>query len=233
MNELRVRDPVFFSTSRKPISKDKLNYTQHKMSLQKIVRESFADHGILPFRVKRVEDTENGNYLYIENLPIELPAETWLPLFDKSVPEGTADTYLYIGACTIVSSAVAAALHCDVMKVALPPHTCIYKVYTDAAVKDLKLEDVDELYHTDHLVVTKMVDRLPYVLDLTGAQIQWDASILNQWVPLKQYLTVTKSSETQTTSPYNYMTKKVTTSAERDHQASMWAIYHDLKEKNI
>ena len=119
------------------------------------------------------------------------------------------------------------------MKVALPPHAPVYKVYADAAVKDLKPEDVDELYHTDHLVVTKIINDMPYVLDLTGAQFQWDASVLNQWVPLEQYLAVTKSSMAETTSPYSYMVKRVTTSAETDHQACMWAIYHDLKEKNI
>ena len=99
------------------------------MNLQVAVRESFANHGITPFKVKRIEETKNGRYLYIENLPENLPAEKWLPLFDASVPERTADTYLYIGACTIVSAAVAAALKCDVMKVALPPHDHIFYCY--------------------------------------------------------------------------------------------------------
>ena len=206
------------------------------MELQSVVRKAFANHGIMPFRIKRIEETKDGKYLYIENLPIDLSAEEWLPLFDASVPEGTADTYLYIGACTIVSAAVAAALNCDVMKVALPPHDHIFKVYADAAipVEDLRTEDVDELYHTDHLVVTKMIDRVPHVLDLTGAQFQWDASILNRWVTVETYLKVTKAKETETISPYDYMSKRVKTLAEQDHQACMWAMYHDLKEeKNI
>ena len=201
------------------------------MNLQVAVRESFANHGITPFKVKRIEETKNGRYLYIENLPENLPAEKWLPLFDASVPERTADTYLYIGACTIVSAAVAAALKCDVMKVVLPPHDHIFKVYADekVAISDLKPEDVDALYHADHLVVTKMIDGKPHVLDLTGAQFQWDASILNRWVPVDRYLAMTRSTATATMSPYAYMAKTNLTDAERDHQACMWNMLSDLR----
>lgn len=205
------------------------------MDLQAAARQSFANHGILPFQVSRIQNVDGkGVYLYINNLPDDLDAKEWLLLLESSVPAGMADTYLFIGACTIVSVAVAAVLGHDVLRVSLPDHKHIHKVYAPATIEvaDLQSDDIDTLHHTDHLVVTKLVNGIRQVLDLTGAQFQWDASMLNQWVPLDAYLEQTGSTLPGVTnpisSPFSYLTKNVT-GEEISHQACMWAMFNDLK----
>ena len=177
--------------------------------MRDVVREAVSNYAVDPFRVVRIEENGRGICLFIEELPCDLTAREWLPIYQKSTLSLTkADTYLFLGTCTIVSVALAVIHGCDVLKVRMPQHRAVIKIKMDEGQE----QEEERIYHTDHLVVTKMHGRKRLVMDMTGCQFEWPEQILNKWVSIEDYAAATKVTYDEATcllSPTAYLKDKV------------------------
>ena len=182
------------------------------------VRNAYANHGIRPFKVKSITRTKDTLRVVFQELPDDLTAREWLPIYDKSVHDASAgkeDVILYIGACTIVSVAVATILHCDIMRVSISLPCQIIKVNADSGKEEV-------IQHTHHMVLTKCRDNKRFVLDFTGQQFEWPSYILNAWVPLETYTSVADVVVSEILSPATFLVwDDEKTDAEKDHQQAM------------
>ena len=203
-------------------------------SIQNKIRVAYANCAVTPYRVRHIEELHQDTYLYVEDLPEDLTASEWLPILRNSVgDDALCNKYLFLGACTIVSVALATLWNCEVMKVRMPSHRRIIRVTADPSVKvsELLPTDMEVIYHTDHLLLTKwcLQTGKRLVMDCTGVQFDWDPFILNQWVPLETYVRTTGVTSSSIMHPDAYLTCSPRTAQEKQHQAAMRAMIRVLR----